>query len=194
MSVLIIFMIVRQGEEKEIRIDPATQQKEIEISEQGSASIFITDNQQLTLSVMLVGRGASAVITGRFLGARNARQEITLRVVMRSPETKCRVDMRAALADTSASFFDGLIRVEESAKNATGFLSYRALLLSPGARAKPTPRLEVLTREVVSLGHAASVGKIDGDHLFYLQSRGISRPEAEQLIVQGFLGIPAQPS
>ena len=180
-------IFVKAGEEKEIRIDPAAEQEEIEIQEQGSVKIFIADNPHLALSVILTGRGASVFVVGRFLGERNARQEITLRVVMTASETKCKVDFRAALRDQSASFFDGLIRVEESAKNATGFLSYKALLLSSGARARPTPRLEVLTKEVASLGHAASVGKIDEDQLFYLQSRGLSHIDAGRLIVEGFL-------
>lgn len=188
-----IFMIIQSGEEKEIQIDPATETEEWEIQEQGSARILITDNAKLALSVILSGRGASAVIAGRFLGAEDARQEITLRVVMTAPETKCKIDFRAALADQSASFFDGLIRVEDKAKNAVGFLSYKALLLSPGARAKPIPRLEVLTKEVASLGHAASVGKLDEEQLFYLQSRGISRSEAEKLIVGSFLALPKVP-
>ncbi len=183
-------MIIRQGEEKEIHIGLQVSQEEIEIQEQGSARIFIADNPRLALSVLLAGRGASVALIGRFLGRHDSRQEIMLRAVMTAPDTRCRVDMRAALADTSASFFDGLIRVEEQAKNATGFLSYKALLLSSGARAKPIPRLEVLTKEVASLGHAASVGKIDEEQLFYLQSRGISRAEAERLIVKGFLAIP----
>lgn len=180
-------MIIWQGVEKEIRIDPRTEQEEIEVREQGSVRIFISDNQKLTLSVALAGRGASVVVIGRFLGVQNARQEIVMHVFMQAPETKCKIDFRAALRDQSASFFDGLIRVEEQAKNATGFLSYKALLLSPGARAKPIPRLEVLTKEVASLGHAASVGKLDEDQLFYLQSRGIPRAAAEKLIIQGFL-------
>lgn len=182
-------MVIRGGEEKIIRIDRDSDAEEIEIQERSIVRVFIDDNPRLTLSAVLAGRGASLYIVGRFFGQGDARQEITLRVVLRAPDTRVRVDMRAALANTSSSFFDGLIRVEEGAKNAEGFLSYKALLLSAGARAKPIPRLEVLTKEVASLGHAASVGKIDEEQLFYLQSRGLSRPDAEKLIVEGFLNV-----
>lgn len=182
-------MIIRRGEEKEIRIDPHAEREEIEIKEQGSATIFIGDNPKLVLGVLLSGRGAALHIVGRFAGAGDARQEITLKAVLQAPETRCRIDMRTALADTSASFFDGLIRMEEGAKDAEGHLAYKALLLSPGARAKPIPRLEILTKEVASAGHAASVGKIDEEQLFYLQSRGLTRREAERLIIEGFLTV-----
>ena len=182
-------MLIHAGEEKIIRIDPATEREEIEIREQGSATIYIGASKKLHLAIMLAGKGASVAVTSRFLGKDNDVQDITMRVVMRSPNTRCDIHFRAALADFSSSFFDGLIRVEEGAKNAQGFLSYRGLLLSPNARAKPIPRLEVLTKEVASLGHAASVGKIDADQLFYLQSRGLSRKEAEKIIVEGFLRV-----
>jgi Fe-S cluster assembly protein SufD len=184
---MLINMLIPAGEEKEISVDPASERADIEVREGGTARISVGDNPRLTLGIFLTGRGASAVITGRFLGARDARQDITLRAVLSAPETHCRVDMRSALADTATSVFDGLIRVEEGAGDATGFLSYRALLLSPSARARPTPRLEVLTKHVASLGHAASVGKIDGDQIFYLRSRGLSPDEARTLIVGGFL-------
>ncbi|MBI2053209.1 MAG: SufD family Fe-S cluster assembly protein [Candidatus Sungbacteria bacterium] len=180
---------VKKGEERAIQIDPSSTEEDLEIEEGGSATVFIANNPKLTFSAKLSGRGAALNVIGRLRGIGDMRQEITLKAILQAPDTRCRVDMRTALADTSASFFDGLIRMEEGAKNAEGHLSYRALLMSPGARAKPIPRLEILTREVASAGHAASVGKIDEEQLFYLQSRGLSRKEAEALIVEGFLAI-----
>ena len=181
-------MIIHPSENKTIHIDPAGEREIIEIREQGSATVYIGANKKLHLAIMLAGEGASVAVTGRFFGKDNDTQDITMRVGMHSSDTRCDIHFRAALADSSSSFFDGLIHVEEGAKNARGFLSYRGLLLSPNARAKPIPRLEVLTKEVVSLGHAASVGKIDAEQLFYLQSRGLSGKEAEKIIVEGFLG------
>ena len=184
----IIFMIIHPSENKTIHIDPAAEREIIEIQEQGSATIYIGANKTLRLDVVLAGTDASVKIIGRFLGINRDIQEIIVRAVMQAPRTDCHIDFRTALDGASSSFFDGLIHVEEGAKNARGFLSYRGLLLSPNARAKPIPRLEVLTKEVVSLGHAASVGKIDAEQLFYLQSRGLSGKEAEKIIVEGFLG------
>lgn len=179
--------MIHAGEERVIRLDPRCEAEGMEIYEQGSALVFIEGAGKLKLEVILSGREASLQIIGRFEGRGDERQEVELRVVQQAPRTTCRVDFRAALRDASFSSFDGLIRVEEHAKDAKGFLSYKALLLSAGAHAKPIPRLEVLTKEVASLGHAASVGKIDEEQLFYLQSRGISRANAEKLIVEGFL-------
>ena len=182
-------MIIYAGEQKIIHIDPLVAEERIEIGEQGSVAVHIGANRKLNLEVVLAGREASVNIRGIFLGKNSDAQEIIIRAVLAAPKTSCHMQFRAALTDTSSSFFDGLIRVEEGAKDSRGFLSYKALLLGTGARAKPIPRLEVLTKEVASLGHAASVGKIDPDQLFYLQSRGLSRTEAENLIVDGFLAI-----
>ena len=180
-------ILIGKGEKREIRIDPLAEKAELEIQEQASATLYVGANKKLRLGVALAGERAAVKIIGRFLGVGAGAQELVVRVIMSAPKTECDINFRAALRDTSSSFFDGLIRVEESAKDAKGFLSYKALLLSPGARAKPIPRLEVLTKEVASLGHAASVGKINEDQIFYLRSRGLSLAESENLIVQGFL-------
>lgn len=180
-------MIITAGIERHISIVPDTKEEKIEVQERGSATVFIEGARALTLDIVLAGREASLMVIGRFEGLNDERQEVVLRIVQQAPRTSARVDFRAALRDASYSSFDGLIRVEEGAAEATGFLSYKALLLSPSAKAKPIPRLEVLTKDVTSLGHAASVGKIDQEQLFYLRSRGLPKEEAERLIVEGFL-------
>lgn len=162
----------------------------MEIQERGSATLCIEGAGKARLEVALAGREASLRVIGRFEGRGDERQEVEIRIVQSAPKTTARVDFRAALHDASFSSFDGLIRVEEGAAESSGFLAYKALLLSPSAKAKPIPRLEVLTKDVASLGHAASVGKIEPEQLFYLQSRGLSREQAEHLIVEGFLAMP----
>ena len=180
-------MIVDRSQRKEIYLDPALDREKIDIREDENVDIYIEANKKLYLEVGLMETGASVRIIGRFLGHDGDTQEITLRVTAFAPHTDCDIRFRAALNGSSSSFFDGMIRVEEGAKESRGYLSYHALLLSPDAQAKPIPRLEVLTKEVASLSHAASVGSIDANQLFYLQSRGLSRIQAERIIVEGFL-------
>lgn len=177
-------MIIKES--KIIKIPAELQEEKIEIRS-GEVGILIGENQKLNLEVILSGEGAALDLKGVFWGRNSAVQNIILRVVQRAPRTVCRANFRAALADSSCSFFEGLVRMEKEAIGSVGHLSYKALLLSRGARSRPTPRLEVLTKKVASASHAASVGKIAEDQLFYLQSRGISSDEAKRLIINGFL-------
>ena len=62
----------------------------------------------------------------------------------------------------------------------------RNLVLNDGARADTIPFLEIETAEV-KCSHAGAVGRVDDEHLFYLQSRGVPTAEAKRLIVMGFL-------
>lgn len=179
-------MIVSVGEKQIIKIPADRVEEKIEIRG-GEASVFIGENPQLNLEVILSGKGASLNLQGIFWGRDSASQNIKVSVVQRAPHTVCRANFRAALFDSSSSFFDGLVRMEKEATGSAGRLSYKALLLSDKARSRPIPRLEVLTKKVASASHEASVGKIDERQLFYLQSRGLSSKEAKDLIVAGFL-------
>ncbi len=179
-------MIISAGENKIITIPRDCTEEKIEI-QGGEVSVFIGENPKLNLEVILSGEGASLNLRGIFLGRDSGMQDIKLSVIQRAPHTICRVNFRVALADSSSSFFDGLVRMEKGAVGAVGFLSYKAILLSDKARSRPIPRLEVLTKKVASASHEASVGKIDERQLFYLQSRGLSLDEARRLIVNGFL-------
>lgn len=177
-------MIIKEN--KIIKIPVEFSEEKIEIKN-GEVKIFVGENPKLNLEVILSGEGASLNLQGVFLGKNKAAQDIKLIVIQRAPRTVCRVNFRAALDDSSVSFFDGLVRMEKEAVDSVGILSYKALLLSSSARSRPTPRLEVLTKKVASASHAASVGKIEESQLFYLQSRGIDLKKAKDLIIDGFL-------
>jgi Fe-S cluster assembly protein SufD len=60
-------------------------------------------------------------------------------------------------------------------------------VLSEGTRADSIPNLEIETGDIVGAGHASATGRFDDEHLFYLQSRGITEEEARRLVVLGFL-------
>ena len=92
---------------------------------------------------------------------------------------------KGALLDESRSVWQGMIYVAPGAIGTDGYQANRNLILSKDARADSIPGLEILADDV-RCTHGATVGRIDENELFYLESRGIPRNEAEQLIVMGF--------
>ena len=81
---------------------------------------------------------------------------------------------------------EGMIKIDKGANGVDDFLEMRLLLLDDKSQAVAEPKLEIETNEVKA-SHAATVGKIDEEQVFYLTSRGITGKEAERLIVDGFL-------
>ena len=180
-------MIVGKGQKIEIEIAEKQEAETIELKEGAHAHITIIGARTLRLDVVLSEEGAVLEINGIFRGNADEEQNVILHIVQDAPYTSCNVRFRVALKDSARSRFDGLIRMTERATDSHARLSYRGILLSKQSRAMPTPRLEILTKRIASASHEASIGTIDPQQLFYLQSRGVSRKEAERLIVDAFL-------
>jgi len=92
---------------------------------------------------------------------------------------------KGVLKDKGRMVYRGLTDIEHGARFASGFQRENTMLLSEEARSDAIPGLEIDETEVQA-GHAATVGQIDRNHLFYLMSRGLPRAEAMRLIVEGF--------
>jgi Fe-S cluster assembly protein SufD len=92
---------------------------------------------------------------------------------------------KGAVRDTSRSVYTGLIHIGPTASGSQAFQTNRNLTLSAGAWAESVPNLEIETNDV-KCSHASTVGSIDADQKFYLESRGIPTDVAERLVVFGF--------
>ena len=92
---------------------------------------------------------------------------------------------KGALKEESRVVYSGLIHIHPGARRSDAFQTNRNIVLSDKAKADSIPNLEIENNDV-RCSHAASVGPVSEDELFYLQSRGIPRDEAERLIVTGF--------
>ncbi|GAB3943866.1 Fe-S cluster assembly protein SufD [Corynebacterium tapiri] len=80
----------------------------------------------------------------------------------------------------------GDVLIRSNAKNTDTYETNRNLVLSEGARADAIPNLEIETGEIAGAGHAATVGRFDDEHMFYLRSRGIPEDVARRMIIRGF--------
>lgn len=113
------------------------------------------------------------------------------------PNSKSQILARSVLQDTSRLDFIGKIMVDENAEGTNARLENKNLLLSSKAEAHTEPQLEIYNGNI-QCSHGATVGYLDESALFYLQSRGIEKAEAQQMLVQAFLqpviqNIPHKP-
>ena len=92
---------------------------------------------------------------------------------------KCIVD------DRGHAVFNGKIMVRKGAQKINAYQLNRNLLLSARAKVDTKPQLEIFADDVVC-SHGATVGQLDDEHLFYLQSRGISAEQARATLTYAF--------
>jgi Fe-S cluster assembly protein SufD len=133
----------------------------------------------------LTGQGASGRMSGFYFTDGVQHLDHDTQQNHLAPHTTSDLLFKGALKDRSRSVWQGMIYVAPGAQKTDGYQANRNLVLSNAARADSIPGLEIMADDV-RCTHGATVGKIDGDQVFYLRSRGIPYSEAERLIVEGF--------
>ena len=133
----------------------------------------------------LAGQGATSRVTGAYFA--DGTQHLDYDTYQRhmAPSTTSDFAFKGALRDSATAVWRGMIRVEEGAQKTNAYQENRNLLLSKSAHANSIPGLEILANDV-RCTHGATLGQVDREQLFYLMTRGLSRAEAERLIVRGF--------
>lgn len=135
---------------------------------------------------LLAEDGGTSDMFGLYFG--DAEQHIDHRSLQDHEGSRTSSDLlyKGAMKGRSNAIYTGTVIIEKGAHRCDAYQTNRNILLSETARAHSVPNLEILTNDPTRCGHAASVGPVGEDELFYLMSRGISREEAERLIVFGF--------
>jgi Fe-S cluster assembly protein SufD len=133
----------------------------------------------------LAGQGATSRVTGAYFADGEQHLDYDTFQEHIAPHTTSDFAFKGALRDNATTVWRGMIRVEQTAQRTNAYQENRNLLLSSEAHADSIPGLEILANDV-RCTHGATLGQVDRDQLFYLMSRGLSRSEAERLIVRGF--------
>jgi Fe-S cluster assembly protein SufD len=139
-----------------------------------------------TIEAVLDQEGGRSLVRGVALGDVDQHFDFVTLQDHVAARTISDVEIKAALAGASRSIYYGVTRVGEGAAASEAMQTNRNLLLSDSAKADSDPVLEILTADVAKCGHAATVGPVDAEALFYLQSRGLDYRTALQLLVAGF--------
>ncbi len=155
------------------------------------------DYARMRAEVRLEGQGANAQQVALYFADANQMHDFRTVQDHAAPRTHSNLLFKGAVKDTAKSVYTGLIRIRENATKSEAFQTNRNLTLSNGAWAESVPNLEIETNDV-KCSHASTVGPIDEDQRFYLESRGIQPEIAERLVVLGFFDevldrLPALP-
>lgn len=160
--------------DKTITITTAEQPHHIRISESGHYRVEIQ------------AEGAEVEIKGGWRTTAQESVHVSVDIIHRARHTRSNTLLRGAAGGSSSITLSGTIIIEPGAQDTNAFLTENILLLSEKASAHAVPNLEIEANEV-KCSHAATVGRIPQEHLFYLQSRGIAPTDAENMIVEAFL-------
>lgn len=135
----------------------------------------------------LVGDGAHSEVKIVAISTGKQVQGIDTRVTNKAPHTIGHILQHGVILEKSTLTFNGIGHILKGAKGADAQQESRVLMLSTKSRGDANPILLIDENEVTA-GHAASVGRVDPDELFYLMSRGLKKDEAQRLVIRGFLG------
>jgi Fe-S cluster assembly protein SufD len=133
----------------------------------------------------VVGQGASTRQIALYFADGEQMHDFRTLQDHAAPKTTSDLLFKGAVQDHAKSVYTGLIHIRENAKGSVAFQTNRNLTLSAGAWAESVPNLEIETNDV-KCSHASTVGPIDEEQRFYLESRGIPPDVAERLVVLGF--------
>jgi Fe-S cluster assembly protein SufD len=148
----------------------------------GAVGSRLTKNfSELTLA----GEGAEGRMSGFYFAGGDQHLDHDTQQNHLAPRTTSDLLFKGALIERSRSVWQGMIYVAPGAQKADGYQANRNLILSKQARADSIPGLEILADDV-RCTHGATVGQLEEEPVFYLMSRGLPRPEAERLVIDGF--------
>jgi len=133
----------------------------------------------------LAGEGAVGRMSGFYFTDGSQHLDHDTQQNHLAPHTTSDLLFKGALKDKSRSVWQGMIYVAPDAQKTDGYQANRNLVLSEAARADSIPGLEILADDV-RCTHGATVGKLEQEPMFYLESRGIPPKDAERILVEGF--------
>ncbi len=139
------------------------------------------------LHAAIVGEGARLDLHAAQMLGDEQLADITTVVRHLAPGASSRQSIRNVLTGRAHGVFQGRIAVDRIAQKTDGYQMNKALLLSEEAQINSKPELEIFADDV-KCSHGATVGALDPDQLFYLQSRGVPKEAAQAMLVGAFLG------
>lgn len=137
------------------------------------------------MDIDLVGDGSGFYLDGVYFGEDSQIHDSRVFVNHLGKNTNSNMITKGVLGDRSSSIFTGTIHIAEGAIKTESHQENRNILLSEEATAQSVPNLEILCDDVIC-SHGSSVGPIEQEIYHYVMSRGISKVDADKMLIKGF--------
>ncbi|API72952.1 MULTISPECIES: Fe-S cluster assembly protein SufD [Leuconostoc] len=148
---------------------------------------FNDGNVIIRLASQLNGEGSTSHTNVIGLTTKKQTQGLVTTILNRGRHSLGHIFQRGVILNRSTLVFNGIGKIIKGAKGSDAQQESRVLMLSRRARGDANPLL-LIDENDVTAGHAASVGRVDENQMYYLMSRGISEQVARKLVIRGFMG------
>ena len=160
------------------------------LSENSSITGYFADfsegNLKSVVDLNLNGEGAEGTIKIASLSAKNDSKEFVTSIYHNNKRTHGLSDCYGVSKDEGQLVFSGVSKIEKNAKLSKTIQNAKIMVFDPQSQAVAKPILKIDENEIEA-SHAATVGKVSDEELFYLTSRGLSKETAKELITLGYL-------
>lgn len=145
---------------------------------------LLTRNQ---LDVIVEGSNCSTEMNGAYLGTEKQHMDNHTHVDQMYSHCITNELYKGVMDDQSTGVFNGMILVRPDAQKIEAYQSNKNILLSDKANVYSKPELEIYADDV-RCSHGSTIGALDQEAVFYLQTRGLGKEKAEQLLIAAFIG------
>ena len=167
--------------------DPIAKRIKINVGAKARVEVTAIDinraDSSVELTIDLNGDDSSAEVESVYFGADDRKIDLNYIIRQIGRRTDAVMNVRGALADRSEKNFRGTLDFQRGSKGSVGRESEEVVLLSEDVRNRSVP-LMLSHEDDVDGHHAVSIGRLDEEKLFYLESRGLDRSQAERLMVE----------
>lgn len=147
---------------------------------------FVSNVIDAKMHVDLVGQGSEVKMRAIAVSSDENKQNIDVLIIHKAPHTYGNMTNIGIANKKGRIILNGVEKIEKGMKQANSFQTLKGIITSDDAVVEVNPIL-LIDEYDVQAGHGATIGKIEEDQLYYLQSRGLSKAESEKLIINGFL-------
>ncbi|MFA5821100.1 MAG: SufD family Fe-S cluster assembly protein [Candidatus Gracilibacteria bacterium] len=165
-----------------------------------TTDIILEENSSLTLVAVLTKGWTEKQFLNFYLDGENATLNFIAMIIAKGsnefpfetisnheiPRTSAYYKVRGAMFDNSKVYYKGNLIIKKGAQITDTHLAHHTLMLSRNAKVETIPSLEILADDVKA-GHAATIGRVDEEMLFYFQSRGLDKKTATTSLTRAFM-------